>query len=208
MAACEPRNPVSPEKFLATHELTRRLKKLGLTNRQLHAVRFTGFNSGHDFDLWSFTWDDRTPPTAIGHLKAFAALKWLVLEDPPYSRDKNDAQRLVNDALAEPLLRNGLSFNSAQRARALRSRGKLTADGKTMSELISSVALNPTLKELSVKKLWEFFVDELGDAGLHPEECCNSRGNDAVSYVFRRGRKQITERHFRNVASRARKLSG
>jgi hypothetical protein len=168
MAECEPRGPVSPENFLAANELTKRLKKLGLTNRQLGAVRFTGLNNDWPFNLWSFTWGHGTPQTAIGHLKAFAALKWLVLESPPHSRDKEDAQRLVNDILAQPALRNGLSFNEAQRARALRPRGALTSDGRNMNEFISSVALDLAF-EKRVKELWPIFIDELRNAGLHPE---------------------------------------
>jgi hypothetical protein len=133
----------SPVEYLAGHELTQELRRQGVTDQQLEAIRFWSNNVGWPFEQWSFTWANGTPETAIPLMKAYCALKWLILNDPPGSRDKDDAWRLVGETLIAPIYKSGLEYRHAQSQRARRPRGRLTDDGKTMPEVVRQLALKP-----------------------------------------------------------------
>jgi hypothetical protein len=108
---------MTPEEFLETHELTKELQHRGATLAQLSHCRFWGTNQNDQFDAWSFTWPEDLPPSALSLVKPFCALRWLVLDDPSSSRDKDDAWRLVSDVLRslhdvhmEPIIETGKAF--------------------------------------------------------------------------------------------------
>src|SRR5579862_8649047 len=113
-----------PEEYIASHEITLQLKRLGVTDGQLEAIRFRPNPKGRPFDQWSFTWGTGTPLTAITLMKAYCALKWLILENPEHSRDKDDAWHLVSVTVAAPIYRTGIKHKEAQRLRAKKPRGK------------------------------------------------------------------------------------
>ena len=92
----------SPQHYVASHSITMELRKRGVTDDQLAAIRFRGKDQGYPFHHWSFTWGNGMPPEAIPFVKAYCALKWLILDDPPASRDKEDAWRYVSDATIAP----------------------------------------------------------------------------------------------------------
>jgi hypothetical protein len=106
---------MTPEKMLSEHPLTIELKRRGLTDEQLLEFHFLGNNGGHPFDLWSFTWPEGLSTEALSLVKPFCALKWLLLDEPPSSRDTDDAWRLVADFLAAPLVAKGISTAERQR---------------------------------------------------------------------------------------------
>jgi hypothetical protein len=131
----------SPVEYLAGHELTQELRRQGVTDQQLEAIRFWSNNVGWPFQQWTFTWANGTPETAIPLMKPYCALKWLILDDPPGSRDKDDASRLVGETLIAPVYEAGLKYRHTQSERARGPRGRLTGDGKTMSEVVHRLAL-------------------------------------------------------------------
>ena len=81
MIACE-----TPDRRLETHCLTRELQLLGVTEEQLQGIRFRGTNKGLPFDRWPSTFPGGRAIQAISLIRAYAALKWLIVENPTYSR--------------------------------------------------------------------------------------------------------------------------
>jgi hypothetical protein len=203
----EPQAPITPQHYLASCELTKRLKKLGATDAQLEAVRFTGFNQGWHFDLWPFTWGPGTPPLeCIGYLKTFAALKWLILENPPPSPDTDAARRLVNESLAAPIYIAGFRYKAAQQKRARKPRGRVGDDGATIQQIVEALVRRPEYREQTACELWSHLFAKLDDLGLDPqEESGSDPRRDRYTYDFNGIRKKITFGHFSNVVSQARR---
>jgi len=112
-------SPQSPREYLDQHEISREMLRLGVTESQLDAIKFRS-RKGAAFDFWSFSYPHDLSENAIPFAKAYCALKWLVLEDPPYSRDKEDAFRLVQDVMNAPLVASAVKARVAQRANSKR----------------------------------------------------------------------------------------
>src|ERR1700747_2616528 len=117
MESLETRN-----EHLEKHQLTRKLASLGITQNQRQSIRFRGSNHSWPFELWSFTWADFIPHRAAPLLKAYCALNGIVIETPPYSRERDDAWRLIGETLAAPTYAIGESARSAQSERAKKPR--------------------------------------------------------------------------------------
>jgi hypothetical protein len=199
----------SPEEYLAGHELTQELRRRGLTDQQLEATRFWDNNAGWPFQQWSFTWANGTPVTAIPLMKPYCALRWLILDDPPGSGDKNDAWRLVSETLFAPIYKSHLEYRNAQSKRARRPRGRLTDDGPTMPKVVRRLALKPERRDDTARELWPHLVAELDDLGLAPQSTDSIEfRNSFCTYDFKDGRKQITFGQFANLVSGARSKSG
>jgi hypothetical protein len=190
-----------PEAFLNEHQLTSWLRRLGVSAEQLEAMRFSWLNRGWPFEQWTFTWLDGTPAQAISLVKAYCALKWLILEDPPGSADKDAAWRLIAETLAAPVHALGLEFRRSQSRRASRPRGKL-ADGRTLNQVIAELALSPEHRDETALELWPHLYAELDRLTLNPEE---RRDPNAYTYDYRDRRKTITFGQFANVVSKSRR---
>jgi hypothetical protein len=85
---------MTPTEYLAQHPLTLHLKKLGLTDSQLAGVRFK--QNDDDFSDWPVIAlekdsSERWPVDLLNIRHAWCALRWLILDNPPDSRDKRDA---------------------------------------------------------------------------------------------------------------------
>ncbi len=152
-----------PSEYLQTHELTRMLEVLGVTNEQLQGMRFTPTNKERPFDQWSVTFLGSTPPETISLVKAYCALKWLILDNPSSSRDKDDAWRLVSETLAAPTFKIGENTSCSQSERAKRPRGKITDDGKTLGQVIRELALKPEYRRDTARDLWPHLRVLLGE---------------------------------------------
>jgi hypothetical protein len=200
-------NNETPSQHLEAHDLTRQLARLGVTEEQRQAMRFRGTNKGWPIDLWSFEFLNTTPPQAMRLIKAYCALKWLILENPPYSRDKEDAWRLVNETMIAPIVAMGLRTKDAQSKRAKNPRGKVTSGGATIGQLIESLALQPQHRSDTARELWDHFYCLLEMQELYPKEVADpaSPTKHAYEYDFGEGRKKVTFRRFANVVSRARR---
>jgi hypothetical protein len=146
----------TPSQALKKHCITRELVKLGFTTEELRSVKFRGTNAGWAFDRWPLTWSgipDVKALPALDLMRAYCALKWIVLEVPPWSRDRDDAWALVTATIAAPTFQIGLNTKKAQSKRAKHPRGIVTRDRKTLDQGIERLALrvHPTL---SAKELW------------------------------------------------------
>lgn len=196
----------TPAQYLETHCLTRELQRLGVTEEQRQAMRFRGTNKGLPFDRWSFTFLGTTPILAISLVRAYAALKWLILENPSYSRDKEDAWRLVAETMAAPTLAIGERARDAQSKKAKKPRGRITDDGRTMDQVIARLALTQYPRE-SARAIWTHLGAVLEEEGLSPAEIVDTEDPQkwTYEYDFNDQRKRISFRRFQAVLSKARR---
>ena len=95
----------------------------------------------------------------------------------------------------------------SQKVRARKPRGRVTAEGKTIGNLIEGLSNADEYAAESAKELWPHFFAVLDRWGLGPKECEDSMDprKHAYFYDFHDGRKQITFGQFANVVSRARR---
>jgi hypothetical protein len=209
MSSSANQSSLSAEEYVAGHELTQELRRRGLTDQQLEAIRFWGDNVGWPFQQWTFTWANGTPATAIPLMKSYCALRWLILDDPPGSRDKDDAWRLVGETSIAPLYEAGLKFRQKQSERARRPRGRLIDGGETMREVVHRLALKPERREDTTMDLWPHLHAELAETGLDPQSTDDRELRKSFyTYDFKGGRKKITFGQFANLVSGARGKSG
>jgi hypothetical protein len=192
----------SPHHYVANHPITTELKKRGATDDQLAAIRFRGKDRG-TFDQWSFTWGSGMPLEALPLVTAYCALKWLILEDPPSSKDKEDAWRYLNDTMIAPVVALGLKHKQTQRRRAQRPRGKVTDDGRTLKQIVEALVLRPDHREESAWELWPHFSAELDQLGLDPKEIEHS-DRRKIRYEYRCCDRlgKITYGQFANLVSK------
>ena len=202
-------NSETPNQYLETHYLTRELARLRVTDAQLQGMRFTGTNKDWPFDQWSFTGLGTIPRQAIPLVKAYCALKWLILENPSNSRDKDDAWRLVSETMAAPTFAIGERTRYAQSTRAKKPRGRINDDGRTIDQVIRELALKPQYRRNPAIELWPHLRGLLGE-DLDPQEITDQRNPEdpkkwAYTYDFKGGRKQITFLRFKDIVSQARR---
>jgi hypothetical protein len=198
----------TPEEYVATHEISLLLKRLGLTEKQLDQIQFRPNNAERALPEWTFTWGPGTPLDAIPDMMAYCALKFLVLGRPKSSKDKEDASHLVSVATAAPIYRIGIKHKEAQRLRAKKPRGKRADDGRTIHSIIDKLALHPEHRDETAKELWGHLFSELDSAGLCPKEIVHS-DQKKVIYSFEPpdGQASITRGRFDNLVSKYRKKS-
>src|SRR5262249_38042734 len=94
----------NPEDFVSNHPITLELIQHGVSELQLQTMRFRRNNQGWPFDQWPTTWNGNIPIGAIPLVKGYCALKWLIVDNPPYSREKEDAWRYLNDLAIAPFV--------------------------------------------------------------------------------------------------------
>lgn len=198
-----------PSEYVSTHPITLDLKHSGLTDEQLRQIRFHPTrNVGWPFDLWSISGLPFVPREEFGKFKAYATLKWLV-EDPPDSRDKQDAWRYLNDQRVTQNVEIGLRARAAQQQRARRPRGKITDDGKTLLEVIAVLVPRAEL-ELSAKQIWPRLYAKLDELGLEPQEVPHPSGLERSAYIYTLAdghTRRITYGRFANLVAQVRKIS-
>jgi hypothetical protein len=199
----------TPTEYVASHEITQHLKGLGVTESQLDAMQFRPNNVGRPIAQRTFTWGAGTPHDAIPHIFAYCALKWLILDNPEPSRDKDDASLLVSAAMAAPIYRVGINHKETQRLRAKKPRSKLSEDGQSIHSIIERLALSPGHRDETVMELWPSFFHELDNAKLRPREI-NHPDPKKRAYNYKPsngGRTSITYGRFANLVSEFRKKS-
>jgi hypothetical protein len=192
-------SPMTPQEIVNNHIITERLRRLGLTDEQLASVRYRSNQENVPIEQWPITWGPGVATAAIPQLHDYCRLKWLVLENPPPSSDKEAAAVFVSNAELSPFVKIALRFTAAQSERAKKPRGLLTEDGKTVTALIDDFCARPENRELSAKQLWPRFFAELESFGLDP-----NAGNDRYTYDGGgRGneRRHISFVYFRNLVS-------
>lgn len=197
----------TPEEHLARHPLTRELKRRGASDDHLSGMRFRVNNGGWPFDLWSFTWPDGTPKAAIPLVKAYCALKWLILENPSASRHKNDAWQYVAETLAAPIYAIGLKTKWIQSERAKKPRGRISGTEMTVAQIIRELAVRPEYMDEGTKALWPRFFAKLEECEVNPIEVENPSGSGKFAYEYdnQNRTRRITYGHFANLIAKCRR---
>ena len=175
-------NMQTPAEYVASHELTLQLKRLGVTDGQLEAMQFRPNQEGRPFINGRSPGARGTPLTALSLVKAYCALKWLILENSKHSRDKDDAWHLVSATMATPIYRMGISYKETQRLRAKKPRSATCTTrpsitrGRCRRTFLSS-SINCTCRSASAGRDTRLWIDGLdgllgllaiGAVELHP----------------------------------------
>ena len=105
----------------------------------------------------------------------------------------------------------GLNFRKDQSKKAKKSRGKVTEDGKTLTQIINKLANSPRYNEYPAKELWTVLLGEINELGIDFEAYGDeSYDKDLDRYILiystdrLKGRSK-TFKSFQNDVSRARK---
>lgn len=191
--------------ILNNHVITKWLRDLGLTDEHLDGLKFRPVKKDLEFRLWAYQWSEGTPLQAHHLFKAYCTLKWLLIEDPPYSRDKEDALALIALTEASHLTGIGLKTKLAQSKRAKNLRGKIPDTGTTLNKIIHELALNRIHESLRAKELWAPFFAELEEIGLQPSSLeAPILAKCVYEYGPENNRRRISFGRFANVVSKAR----
>ena len=199
---------LTPQEFLAGHDLTRRLKQLGATDAELAALRFSHFDPEQPFTMWALL---GIAPLSyeVTLCKAYCALRWIVLEDPPSSRNRDEAWEYIARALAEPICALGLQTKEKsaqarhQPTRQSGGRWLETMEGR----LVRNFVAKPDYRDLPVKELWPHLRAELEKRGFDLiEPAAGGRAGEVrYEYAFEDGSRKISLGRFRNIVSKVRR---
>jgi hypothetical protein len=197
---------LTPLEYLALSAITVEIKRLGATDEHLEMVQWRGATHGLPFDQWSVKGHPGMPVAAVRLLKPYCTMKWLILEEPPPSRERDDAWHYISLVLGAPIFEIGLRAMEAQQARARKPRGK-TEDGSTIGEIIDKLAHAPIHRDLTAKELWPHFFADLEERGLAPQETKAPRDRLGAAYTYEAQvrRKQITFSRFATIVSQFRR---
>jgi len=194
--------------LVAGHQITSLLKALAVTDEQLASVCFRASNQGWPFDDWSVCADGSMPDGAAPYLKLYCTLKWLIIEEPPHSRDKEAAWRSIAEFVAASTFEIGLRAKESQRARAKKPRGKVD-DGRAIRDIITGLASKPEYREDKASELWPHLHNTLDELELSPDESGDPAdpAKSFYTYDFKGKRKRLTYGRFKNIVSEHRKAS-
>jgi hypothetical protein len=204
----EPRDRADADAYLASHPITVEIKRLGATDELLRSVRFSPASRGAPFAEWAVMGGRLSSPAAA-QLCAYCVLKWLLLDDPPPSRDRDDAWAYIALREMHPLIAAGMKAPNllrAQKDRARKPRVKL--DGEmTIGRLIAQLALAAEHRDSSATELWPHLFSRLDDLGACPTEHSHPGNRRKSTYLYESEtkRRTISYGHFATVVGQARK---
>jgi hypothetical protein len=140
---------MTPQEFLAEHPLTQEMRRRGAREDQLTQFRLRNGRDGLPFSGWSYDGPGDAPIAVLGIAKAYCALRWLVMEAPPPSRDVDDAWREISDVLAAPVFELGLKFGE---------KGKKTDEQQKKNQRRATIAATKYPEEM--KASWRAIAAE------------------------------------------------
>lgn len=194
------------EELLNGHAITKKLRAFGLTDEQLAVLRFWKLRPETGFSSWSYRRIDGIPIEAEQLFKAYCALKWVLLENPLHSENKEAALACIALTEASSIIEIGIKSKAAQSKRAKNRRGKIPGTGKTVNQIIEELALNPEHADESAKELWGHFLAELDALGFEPKEQeALDLKKCSCKYSIEGSPRNITLGRFSNIVSKMRK---
>lgn len=176
---------LTPSQYFAAHEITQKVRALGFTNEQLEGLRFRDSNSGLPFNSWRVSFPANPEYELRPDVRICCALHYAVVENPPWSRDKEDAWLLLGEAIIANLLEIGLKHRQAQSRKGQAPRKKITKDGQTINQFVVTLALKPQYRGLAAKELWNQFLGDLGAKNLEPHEQQDPRNPEGLICEYR-----------------------
>jgi hypothetical protein len=133
--AAHPMKFETPQQHLDAHPITRHLRSTRISKKQLDGVRFRRRES-EPFEQWATLSTADWPIKRLVDLRVWCTLRWLILENPPPSRDKDDAWKLIADYEARPIFEAGFKkanqFRNAQKT--ANEKREMTANHKVLSK--------------------------------------------------------------------------
>jgi hypothetical protein len=201
---------MTPEQYVASHEIAKELIRIDFRREDIPGIRFTDTNQQIPFDLWPVNFPADLRYECIPLIRAAAALRYAVVDNPPWSQHKEAAWRLVGRAMIAPLFRLAREYQISQSQKGRVLRGKILEDGTTIGGLIGFLALEPEHRDTAVKDLWNVLLGRLDENGLNPEEGPDRKNRECwvCEYDNLRGeRKKISLRRFANIVAKARNSS-
>jgi len=118
-----PTQLVTPQQYLNGHVITKRLKAFGITDAQLNGVHFRK-HEGDEFEDWRVISMKPWPPELMLDMRVWCTFRWLMLDDPPPSRNRRDAWKSVALYEAQPI------FQAAARRQVNFRKGQKVANDK------------------------------------------------------------------------------
>jgi hypothetical protein len=179
---------------------TKMLRKFGLADPQLAAIRFSRKYRHRPFDEWPLTWHPSVPvetnPTIIKYMKDYASYRFALIDGPAEGDGVSEAFSHVSETLAWPLLEDRLKYLADQKAKAKKPRGVIPEIEITMGDFAKQFARKPDSRLLSPRELWPGFGSEMASARLDPVQV-----GDSYEYL---DDKFIAFRTFANYVRKAR----
>ena len=173
-----------PGSLLFKHPMVCELNRLGVTEQQLESLRFWKRGKDCPFDKWPITWTGNLTPAAIFLARAYCALKWIVLDDPPSSPDKDAANRLISEIEIQPIIDAAEKHSHTQSRRAKKNRNKITESGMTTKDVIRRLIFNPELANLKAKELWPHLCSALEEIGAAPRDISSPQDPNSWAYEY------------------------
>lgn len=214
----EHRAVMTPAEVVAQSEIAQKLRDVGATDADLAVLQFSKFRPNEQsISMWA-VWAPRLLPEQeerVGRLlrqhndlcKAYCAYRWLILDDPPSSQNKEAAWNYVTYVLAIPIYETGLKARQNQQKRAQQPRAAVGDGGERLHQIIEALLSKPEFCEMRAKELWPHLRAALDDHSLAPREVAGSGDirNAAYTYDFRDRRRRISFGGFANIVSKLRK---
>jgi len=189
--------------LLSTHPIVLELNRLGATEEQLENIRFWKKGEDCPFEEWPITWKGNLAPAAISLARAYCALKWIVLDDPPSSHDRDAAYRQISAIEIKPFIDTAERHSLAQSNRAKKKRKRINEDGTTLKDIIQRLMSKPELAMLKAKKLWPHLYSALDEIGAGPVDISSAKDLNTPTYKYEtcNGSTIIKFDRFQNIMS-------
>ncbi|PTU29153.1 hypothetical protein CJD38_17550 [Stenotrophobium rhamnosiphilum] len=182
------------------------MKKFGFTEDQLQQLTFSSNTSDTPFEHWSFRIPNGVAAEAYRLLKAYCTLKWLILDNPPDSDHKRNANDYLAMTLAEADVVIGQRTRELQSRRAKKLRGNVGDNNMSISMIVETLCSKPEHQTETAKQLWNHFISELDVHSLSPKEHANETTKKFwCNYDFKGREKSISFGQFANLTSKARR---
>jgi len=102
----------TPGEYLEQHPITVHLRSLGLQPELLESVRFKR-REGEEFSDWA-VFSRAWPVNLLHDRHVYCTLRWLILDDPPPSRDRRDAWDAIARYMADSTYKAGAAIRAAR----------------------------------------------------------------------------------------------
>jgi hypothetical protein len=161
--------------MLEKHPSTIILRKLGLTDEHLDAIRFSRRYRDRPFDEWPLTWHPsvlvETCPTILKYMRDFASYRFALIDGPAGgAAGVSEAFSHVSETLTAALVEDRLRYLASQKDKSKKARGIIPEVGMTIREFVKEFARKPDNRPLSPRELWPSFGSEMGFNRLDPRK--------------------------------------
>jgi hypothetical protein len=180
--------------------VTKELQNLGLTDKQLKSIKFTGKHQDNPIDEWPMTWDRSVQVSSSSQIaslmRQYAVLEFALVKGPAENNPQlSQAFRQISEYEVEELAFEGLKYFDRQQNAAQARRGFIK-DEMTMRDFVNEFALFGENRLLTAKQLWKAFPAHFRfEAGLDA-----TMKNNSLDYLDGRTLHFVTFRNYVRIA--------